>query len=340
VTVFEITCTADVPPTSRTAVVFACDGNYSPFAQFAAAQIARLDPNRRFDICVCTTDGSLSLSKGLAADGIRLCRIATSGAFSTLALDSRRTEATYLRLALPAALAHQYSRLLYLDSDVFIQGGDFASLLNLDIGGRAIAAVRDNLQWRTPGRRPEEFRRMGLSAVPYLNAGVLLIDVAAFLEQRLLERCLEFAEQHPTTLLRNDQSLVNLVLRGDWAEISPCWNWQYTRASMLFEALEGAHIIHFIGPKKPWRHTGGALPLKFRHAYQAFFAVHFPVDLRIETDGLLPHQNRAYLRRMLVRHLLAVGRFSAYLEQFGSDLTVLRAARHYPDALGSPLGTF
>ena len=47
--------------------------------------------------------------------------------------------------------------------------------------------------------------------------------------------------EHPGALLL-DQSLLNLVLRGDWAELAPAWNWQYTRASMLFEGIEEVHI--------------------------------------------------------------------------------------------------
>ena len=59
-------------------------------------------------------------------------------------------------------------------------------------------------------------------------------------------------------MLHMDQDLLNGALIGEWAEISPLWNWQYTRATMLFEAMEGAHVVHFIGAKKPWTHDRGA----------------------------------------------------------------------------------
>ena len=61
-----------------------------------------------------------------------------------------------------------------------MQGGDFAALLGVDLGARVLGAVRDNMQWRTPSRRPEQFRRLRLPASPYFNAGVLLIDVERF----------------------------------------------------------------------------------------------------------------------------------------------------------------
>jgi lipopolysaccharide biosynthesis glycosyltransferase len=318
-----IRCTADRPAASSSAVVFACDRGYAPFAQFAAWQIARLNPDRDFDIVVSTADPEMTLAPALDALGVRLCRIETGALFDGLKLD-RRSVATYFRLALPEALSGDYRRLLYLDSDVYVQGGDFAALLGLDLGGRPVAAVRDNIQWRTPERRPEEFRRVGLPTAPYFNAGVLLIDVPAWRAQRVLARCLEAGAAHPKALVRLDQSLLNIVLHGGWAELAPCWNWQYTRASMLFEAMEVVHVVHFIGPKKPWRHIGGALPLKYRRAYRSFLARHFPEAAPIGEDGLPPHRNCGYLRQVLSRHFLAVQRFTAYLGRFETDLTVLR----------------
>jgi len=322
-TSLPVACIADRPAANPDAVVFACDRNYAPYAKFAATQIAVLSPARGFDICICVPEEDPALADDLADPRLRICRIATGGILAPLSLDRRRTEATYLRLAMPAAFEADYRRVLYLDSDVFVQGGDFAALLDLDLGGHAVAAVRDNIQWRTPGRRPAEFRLMGFPAARYCNCGVLLFDVAAYGGQQVLDTCLEFGRAHPGALLVNDQSLLNLVLRGDWAELSPVWNWQYTRSSALFEALEPAHVVHFIGGKKPWSHAGGALPLKFRQAYRAYFAENPADGPRVGADGLLPHRNRVYLRRMLLRHLMGAGRFADYLDRFETDLTVL-----------------
>lgn len=320
-------CTASGPAGSDQAVVFACDARYLPYALFAAARLAALHPTRRFDICLCSLDGDLVVPASLANLGLRVCRIDTGGVLSSLRLDARRTEAAYLRLALPDAFAADYRRLLYLDSDVFPQGGDWEALLGLDLGGRAIGAVRDNLQWRQPGRRPEVFRKLGLGAAPYFNSGLLLIDVAAFRQQQVLERCLAFAAAHGDRLVGLDQELLNAVLHGDWAELSPLWNWQYTRSSMLFEGMETAHLVHFIGGKKPWTHTGGALPPKFRAAYAAFLARHLPEAAPCQ-PALPIHRNRRYLWSMLLRHLRGAGPTCAYLERFPTDLTVL----------GSPAG--
>lgn len=318
-----ITLEASSAATSDRAVVFACDERYLPYALFAAEQIACLHPGRDFDICLCALGETLTVPEVLAPLGLRVCRIESGGALSGLPIDARRSEATYLRLLLPAALAGDYRRLLYLDSDVFVQGGDFGALLGVDLGARPVAAVRDNFQWRRPRRHVDSFRAMKLPKLPYFNAGVLLVDTRGFEAAGVLARCIDFAAAHAGELLHMDQDVLNGALIGEWAELSPAWNWQYTRATMLFEAMEGANVIHFIGAKKPWTHTGGQLPLRFRHAYRAFMARCFPDLPPIGPDGLRPTANRTYLRDVLLRHLVAVGSTADYLDRFASDLAVV-----------------
>ncbi len=317
-----ISLESDRPAASDTAVVFACDEAYARYALFAAARIDAVSPARDFDICLCSMEPIQPVAS-LAALGIRHCRVDTGGVFGAMNLDARRTEASYLRLALPAAFAGQYRRLLYLDADVFPQGGDFSRLLRLACP-TAVAAVRDNSQWRTPGRRPDSFKRLGLAPAPYFNSGVLLIDVERFNADRVLDRCLAFAGEHPPERIGLDQDLLNAVLHGDWSELGPVWNWQYTWASRLTEAMVGANILHFIGPRKPWKHDGGELPLKFRRAYRDFFAVHFP-DAPIGPDGTRPQRNRVFQVKMLAKHLVAVGKMGRYLDRFEDDFTVAHA---------------
>ncbi|MFO1107393.1 MAG: glycosyltransferase [Amaricoccus sp.] len=317
-----IQSTCDDPAGSDKAVVFGCDRRYAPFALQAAAQIDALAPGRDFDICLASTE-PISLPPGLAHRRIRVAEIETGGVFAAMKLDARRTEAAYLRLALPAALARDYRRLLYLDADIFVQGGNVSALLEAGLGGRPIAAVRDNKQWRSPGRRPASFQRLGLPALPYFNSGVQLIDVAAFREQEVLERCLAFAAAHPPEQIGLDQELINAVLLGGWAELSPVWNWQYTWASRLSEAMVGANIVHFIGSKKPWTHDQGELPLRFRRAYRAFLTEHYPDGPTVGPDGVEPLRDPRFFLKMLAKHMIAAGSMAAYLRRFPHELTVL-----------------
>jgi hypothetical protein len=309
---------ADRPAASDCAVVFCCDANFLPFALMAATQIADISAARDFDIVLATMGPPLAIPPAFAARGLRSVRIDAAGAFDGLMTDKRRNVSAYIRLALPDAFATEYRRLLYLDSDVFVQGGDFGQLLRVDLHGRPVAAVRDNQQWRSPRRMPSAFRTLGLGRNRYFNSGLILMDVKELLTERTMARAVELGQRFAGL----DQDLLNAVLHGEWAELSPAWNWQYTWASRLFETLADPNVIHFIGNKKPWTHAGGALPLRFRRAYRAFLEAHFP-DRVLPGDGPSPMRDRRYVYRLLLKHLAATRSFTAYLDRFEDDLTVL-----------------
>lgn len=311
---------SDAPARHDKAIVFACDANYAPYAWFAADRIAALSPGRDFDICLAAMETPAPVP-GLERLGVRLCRIETGGIFANLCRDARRTEAAYLRYALPRAFAAEYRRLLYLDADVFPQAGNFSALLDVDLLGHALGAVRDNSQWRTPGRRPASFKRLGLGAAPYFNSGLLLFDTAAFEARGVLDRCLAFGAEHPPEKIGLDQELINAVLHGDWAELAPTWNWQYTWASRLLEAMVGANLLHFIGHRKPWRHEGGELPPRLRSAYASFLAAHFP-ELPPLGPAMSPREDPVFLYKLLAKHLVSTWPMVRYLSRFPDDLAV------------------
>ena len=131
-----VTLEAATPPSAERAVVFACDGQYAKYALFAACQIAERAPGGTSTSASAASTEPLPSPPSLDGYGFRHCRVRPGSLLEPLALDARRSVATYLRLVLPAALAGDYRRLLYLDSDVFVQGGDFGVLLGVDLGGR------------------------------------------------------------------------------------------------------------------------------------------------------------------------------------------------------------
>jgi hypothetical protein len=311
---------ADRPACSRRAIALCCDDRYLPFAAFMAWQIATLSPERDFDICICSIDG-LELPKSLDHLGVRLCQIEAEAAFDGMGRDQRQTVSTYLRLALPDAFANDYDRILYLDSDIFVQGGDLAALLSIDLKGRPIAAVRDNPQWRTPNRRPADLKALGLAAAPYFNAGVLLIETRPWLDANTLGRAQVVGQTQADKLVHKDQTLLNVVFHQNWAEISPVWNWQYVQKSRLFESMADAHLVHFIGPNKPWKDPKGIFPPRFAKALAPFVATHFP-DRGSITIRSEPARNSAEMRKMLRLHYIAAPRMAHYLDRFPTDMTV------------------
>ena len=319
-----LSVTSDQPAAHRQAIMFCCDQNYVVYAAHAAVQIADLHPDRDFDICFCFGERPVSLPESLSGYGFRTCHVETAGLFDGLRLDEGKSHDVYLRLALPSAFAGEYDRILYLDGDIFVQGGDFSRLLTLDIAPSAIAAVRDNMQWRTPNRRPRQFKVLGLPTSKYFNAGVLLMDVPRYNALDLLGRCVALGRANADKMIRHDQNLYNAVLHGDWSELSPTWNWQYSWSSRLFAEMRTPNLIHFIGKAKPWRDPLGELAPRYGQSMRRFATRHFP-DFTFADEPSTPLDPVARKSlKMFLKHLLAARATSRYLARFADDTTVAR----------------
>ena len=319
------TIKSNKPAQAPQSVVFCCDENYLTYALWAAERIVKTHPNRAFDICLCHT-GPLHIPDTLSRHELRTVQIDPHGAFDDLEFDQRRSAAMYLRLAVPEALSSDYSRILYLDSDIFVQGGDIETLLGVDLRGHPVGAVRDNIQWRTPLRMPLEFKALGMPNAPYFNSGVMLIDVKSWQEQRITAKAIEFGKAHVGQLERHDQTVLNAILHRNWAEISPAWNWQYSERARLLEPMFDAHIIHFIGPRKPWSDKGHQLPPRFANDLGDFLRRNMPdfhTEGRYEAEASdSPALNSRLMRKMLLRHYLGLRKMQNYLSRFPTSFTV------------------
>lgn len=306
------------PAMQQNAVVFCADEAYLPYALFAADQLSRTALDVNFDIVICAPEGT-TIPATLAHLNIRLATIQTNGMFDGLYLDERRTEAVYHRLALPVAFENDYARILYLDSDIYVHGVDFSAIFEIALGDHPIAAVRDNLQWTHPTRQIPDFANVGLTPTKYFNSGVMLIDVAAYQSQKILEQCIAFGRAHNDKLRQHDQELLNCVLHGNWAELSPLWNWQQPTRSAYFEVMQPIAITHFIGPCKPWHDPDGLLPPRFAIALRAFMNRHFPCmeTIQIAKSSAI---SAAYTRKLTFKNIVRASRLRRYLNRFPNDL--------------------
>lgn len=303
-------------PRHDCAVIIACDGNYLPYATVVALQLARA--GSACDLLIGSPE-PLDLPNVLRAAGIGHVAARLPQIEDALPLDGRRSLAAYMGVFLASVLGGVYRRILVLDADILHERGDPARLMAADMRGHAVAAVRDNRQWRNAAKRVPDFRRLGWPAAPYFNSGVVMFDTAAWTAQDLSARCTAFARQHLKGLGR-DQALLNGTLHGDWAEISPLWNWQFTWASSLLAGMADPCLIHFIGPEKPWLdRSAGIVPMRWRAPYGAFLAEHFPSAPRPSQADRRHWPARRRLGRSLLRQWRAAGPMVDYLGRFEDE---------------------
>ncbi|MCV2878880.1 glycosyltransferase family 8 protein [Sedimentimonas flavescens] len=307
------------PATSRSAVVFCCDDGYLPYALHAANQISQMHPNRDFDLCVVSYE-AITIPEGLRSVRLRTCTVDAEAFFALFPTKSRHGATAYARLLVPSIFQNDYDRILYLDSDIHIQSCNLSGLLRANLDNRAIAAVRDNPQWRTPTRKPSEFKKFDLPNAPYFNSGVLLIDVRNWQKEDILGQSAKIGRTRFSDLERHDQTLLNVIFHRKWAELSPVWNWQYSASARLHEAVFGANIIHFIGPVKPWNAPPGVLPPRFGRELANFCAVHFPERKITVPTGTRPGSSLMF--KMLLRHMINRKKMERYLARFPTELIV------------------
>jgi lipopolysaccharide biosynthesis glycosyltransferase len=300
---------------SDCAVAFCCDARYFPFALFVIRQIAYHNPERRFDFVVASQD-ALEIPAWAEPYGIHLHR---SGAVPDVGNTKRfgGSLVSLYRILLAQELGHIYRRILYLDCDIFVEGGDFDRLMTVDLGPHPLAAVRDIPHLYEPAFHAREFKAAGMPAASYLNSGLLLIDTAAFEAQNVRDRCWASAASYPQSMFLADQSLLNLALHGQFAELAPCWNWQGNGRFPLVPSRYPVFMRHFIGPLKPNLDVKGHYDARFRQAYADFFRTHMPEKLVDLAPPCNPNpMSIVQASRIVLRHLQAQKLMTAGLARF------------------------
>ncbi len=297
------------------AVALCCDAKYFPFALFMIRQMAFQNPQRKFDFVIATTD-PLDLPDWAKDLGIRLHH---PGGVSAVGNINRfgGTLVPLFRLFLARDLGHIYRRILYLDCDMFVEGGDIDRLLSLEIGPHPLAAVRDYQQMTRQRPQSQEFTAAGLAQAPYFNSGLLLIDTAAFEAHEVRQRSLATAETYPQAMVFADQSLLNLALHGGFAELSPAWNWQWNFDFPLVPLRYPVFIRHFIGKKKPFRESRGSHEARFSQSYTAFFRQFFPERLTELAPACDPApMTFGQVTRIAYRHMQSRGIIADRISRF------------------------
>ena len=153
---------------------------------------------------------------------------------------ARFTKYTLYRLAVPFVINE--TRILYLDADTLVQK-DLSSLYDMDLGGNFIAGAVDT------GIAPSYMRKYGMNPTnPYINAGVILMDLAKIRTVRIGEKWVSLARtrRYPC----NDQDIINVSLGGKIKIIPPVYNCSLSTKTDV--PIPDIVIMHYAGVKDPW----------------------------------------------------------------------------------------
>lgn len=150
---------------------------------------------------------------------------------------------TYFRLFIPELIPHE-DKIIYMDCDIVVRHS-LADLYSIDIEDNYVLGVRDiDSRGNT--------KRMGTKR--YVNAGVLVMNSKKMREDGIYQKFVDFILNNRERIIWHDQDVIAGVLQGHTGYIPKEWNGQISRLpdNMKFSRLHDAHILHYIGKRKPW----------------------------------------------------------------------------------------
>ena len=270
-----------------TRIVLATDAGFLAPVACVLSMLDRLDPDLVVTILhddVKTTDRERTTSH--LRDGLRVEWIDVSDLLPRhLKGTSHFSRMSYARLICADAVPSQVQRIVYLDGDILIRRS-IQPLIEIDLEQRPLGACLD-LNATTAALGLSDCAIFGIpDGTPYFNAGVLVVDTAAWRGEGIAARAIEFASEHPDELQWADQDVINVLL-GDrchrldaqWNLLWGGWGRRTTHRRVgnalppaeLERALSDPAIVHFAGSIKPWHpRYGGRLGSRWFDEWRHF----------------------------------------------------------------------
>jgi lipopolysaccharide biosynthesis glycosyltransferase len=266
----------------NTALCFTPDLAFFRPAVFTAACLISQGDADAFDIfIVCEPDdvapGFERLDPALR-DKIRLLTVDFAHYARGLAGKGRFSPAVFRRLFLDQILPESYPRLIAIDADMRIARPGLGRLAEIDLGGHPLAAAYDMiyLMDHKGGALAKQFqtyrRSLGLELeTPYFNAGLMVIDRAAWRNQDLTGRAARALRETPARFAFMEQSALNSLVAGRFAPLSPRCNFMGDFFLLDLEARIAPIVLHFVNSPKPWQFDAWRGEARFALDYLSWF---------------------------------------------------------------------
>ncbi|MGB7973413.1 MAG: glycosyltransferase [Roseiarcus sp.] len=305
----------------RTAYCFTPDrAFFAPAVRAIASLIeAELDVEREIFL-ICEPDDVAPGFDRLPAplrERITLMTLDFSRFDLNLAGKGRFSRAVFRRLFLDEILPARFERIVTVDSDMLIVRPGLKRLESFDLGGRPLAAAYDmiflmDFKDDALARQFQRSRRaLGLALdTPYFNAGLMTIDRAAWRAEKLTERVVKSLRDEPRRYPFMEQDALNAALKGDFAPLSPRYNFMGDFFLLDLERRLEPMVLHFVNAPKPWELDLWRGEARFADNYRVWFAASPWPDLAKSPAAPPWRRTRPPLTR--VRRDFA-GRLSAFL---------------------------
>ena len=300
-------------------VVFAADNNYVPMVTTTAySMLKNASSDRFYDVVILEKDFT-AYNKRLMSEffarfdnaSVRFVNVAGMvQAYNLQTSNEHISVETYYRFLIQKVLPG-YDKVLYLDSDLIVEG-DVAELYATEMGDNLIAAARDidylgNLNMNDGERIKYTNEVLGLAnPYDYFQAGVLVLNTAEMRKLYPFQKWLEIAAE--PKYIYDDQDILNAHCDGRVVYLDNAWNvmndcggrikkvFSFAPADVydkFMAAYAAPKIIHYAGFEKPWKpgpcDLGEIYWMYARETpfYERFVSMKYPN--RVEVDQQVGH---------------------------------------------------
>lgn len=180
------------------------------------------------------------------------------------------------RLLMDKMLPENIERIIYLDGDTIVRSS-LKDLWETNLKDSVIGACME------PTVNHQRLEKLGMTGLPYINSGVLLVDLKKWREEKIGDKIIAYYKKQRGRLLAGDQDSINGTLKDDIHILPLKYNYCntydfYTYKSLrkivaptpyfskeeYLENINNPTIIHYLGEERPWREGN-------RHEYREDF---------------------------------------------------------------------
>lgn len=245
-------------------IIFTCDDKYIPFL---AVSLESLETNAsrqyKYDIKILHSNNVSEENQNIIRNKYnnKIFKISFEDISSYVELIASKmhtrdyySKATYYRLFIPNLYKH-YDKVLYLDSDIVVQG-DISELYNTDLGNNFVGAIPDEFVQCTPLAWDYVEKHVPLGKgnhTKYFNAGILLMNCKRLREIDFEGKFIDLLGKVKFQVAQ-DQDYLNCICRGKVRLINSVWNKQPFPSATIKE--RDIKIFHYNLDSKPWKKDG------------------------------------------------------------------------------------
>ncbi|MBO7170260.1 MAG: 1-acyl-sn-glycerol-3-phosphate acyltransferase [Clostridia bacterium] len=241
-------------------IFYACDDNFIKYATVSLHSLKKAAcRSRRYHVYVLHTSVSeetQTLLLSMADAQFEVSFIDVSNYLVSieerLPIRDYYTKTTYFRLFI-ADMFPSYDKAIYIDSDTVCLA-DVSRLYDTCLGDAYLGACHEQVMAQTEvyGDYCEE--AMGISRRVFFNAGLLLINCAAFRAQRLLDKFIALLGEYDFKVTQ-DEDYLNVLCKDHVKFLDDRWNVEISaQITYPFSPSEG-YILHYIMANKPWHYA-------------------------------------------------------------------------------------